>query len=128
MMAVGGDIKAIKINGQTYPVASDSSVTISGGIKNEVQSNGDGSTRLLVTNTPWTMSGLKISLGEDGTFENLTKVKELAKYVTIVLTKFDGATLTAQGTIVDDLSEDTKTLTAEVTLSGGGRPTPKTAN
>lgn len=118
-MAVGGDIKRVSIAGTFYSVASGTSVAIQlGGDKNAIETNGDRTARLLKTTVPWSVTGLTISLHEDGTFQKLESVKNLSGLVPITIEKWDGSSLTGQGQIVDEMTENTDKNTADVSLSG----------
>ena len=59
MPAVGGSIQSISIRGRIFPVASDAEANKKlGGFENEVQANGDGTARKVMTRVPWSIDGL----------------------------------------------------------------------
>ena len=65
MPAIGGSIESITINGRNFAVAADvDSQRKIGGFENDVQANGDGSTRTIKTRVPWGVEGLSINVDE----------------------------------------------------------------
>lgn len=120
MSAVGGSIESISIGGRIFAVAADADATIfKGGKQNEVQANGNGSIRKLQTRTPWSITGLTVSIDTVmGDLEYLQGVADSLGLVPVVVTMANGTSYTGNGTVTDALELSTQNATASVSLSG----------
>lgn len=120
MSAVGGSIESISINGRIFAVAADADATIFiGGRQNEVQVNGNGSVRVVKTQTPWSISGLTVSIDTVmGDLEFLQGIANAPGLVPVVVTMANGTSYAGNGTITDALELSTQNATASVSLSG----------
>ena len=66
MAAVGGSIESITLDGRNFAVAADAEAQRKlGGFENEVQSNGDGTARLIKTRVPLSLDGLTLEIDDD---------------------------------------------------------------
>src|SRR5690606_27888498 len=101
MSAVGGSIESISINGRIFAVAADADATIFiGGRQNEVQANGNGSVRVVKTQTPWSISGLTVSIDTVmGDLEFLQDIANAPGLVPVVVTMANGTSYAGNGTI-----------------------------
>lgn len=119
-MSVSGSIQAISIAGRIFPVAADADGNRSiGGFTNEVQSNGDGSARIVKTRVPWIIGGLTVEVDDTrGDQEFLQGIADSLEYKPITLELASGETWMGQGTIADAIEFSTQNGTAGITLSG----------
>ena len=94
MAAIGGSIQEVSIGGRIFPVAADADATRKlGGFSNEIQPNGDGSARKVMTRQAWEIGGLTLSLDADrGDHEYLQSVADAKSYVDITVTEASGVT------------------------------------
>jgi len=122
-MSTGGSVQNCSIDGRGFAVAADADVTVNiGGLTNEVQANGDGSTRTIKTRVPWSASGLALVIDESrGDLEFLREVAARTEDVPIALEFVSGTVRQGRGTIVDNVELSSQSTTAPVTLSGPGK-------
>jgi len=120
MPAVGGSIQAVSLRGRLLPVAADADGTRDiGGFANEVQSNGDGSARIVKTRKPWIIGGLTLEVDDDrADQEFLQEIADSNDYVSITIELVSGTVYMGEGTITDNIEFSTQNSTAGVTLSG----------
>jgi hypothetical protein len=122
MGAVGGSIESISIRGRLFPVAADAEANKKlGGWENEVQSNGNGSARLVKTRVPWLIDGLVVEVNDDrADAEFLQEIADGLELVSITVTYASGITYQGTGTVTSELQSSSQNATASVTLSGAG--------
>ena len=122
MPAVGGSIQSISIRGRIFPVASDAEANKKlGGFENEVQSNGDGTARLVKTRVPWSIDGLQIEINDDrGDHEFLKEIADSLDFVSITMELASGAVYEGTGTITDEVTASSQNATATITVMGPG--------
>jgi len=120
MAATGGSLEKASIAGRLFAVASDADAgLILGGFENEVQSNGDGSIRVVKTRKPWSIDGVTISIDNSkGDLEFLQQVADKKEEVPVSLTLADGSVYHGKGQIVGELKAQTMASTAPVALMG----------
>lgn len=120
--AVGGSIAKVTIRGRIFPVASDADATKKlGGFESEVQANGDGSARKIMTRVPWSIDGLQLEVSDvRADHEFLQEIADSAEWVPISLEHASGVVYQAQGTVSGELGASSQSTTATVTLSGPG--------
>jgi hypothetical protein len=120
MAAVGGSIESVSIRGRLFPVAADAEANKKlGGFENEVQSNGDGSARIIKTRVPWLLDGLQLAVNDDqGDAEFLQEIADGKGYVPITITFASGRTWQGSGTVTGEVQVSSQNATATVTLSG----------
>ncbi len=120
MAATGGSIVNVSLRGRNFAVAADADANRDlGGWANEVQANGDGSARKIMTRKPWTVGGLTLSIDDDNNDQEfLQEIADLKGWVAITIELAGGAVYQGQGTIADTLETSTQNTTAGVTLSG----------
>ena len=125
MSAVGGSIESISIRGRIFPVAADADVsTKPGGFEKELQPNGNGTVRTVMSRVPWMIEGLTVEIDEDrADLEFLQEIANQKAHVTIALTYASGHTRQGSGTITGEVKSSSQNATAEVTLGGGGELT-----
>jgi hypothetical protein len=120
--AVGGSIESISIRGRLFPVAADAEATKKlGGFENEVQSNGDGSARLVKSRKPWSIDGLQVEVSDArADAEFLQEIADGFEWVPITITFASGVTYQATGQVSGELGSSSMNATASLTLSGPG--------
>ena len=120
--AVGGSIESISIRGRLFPVASDAEATKKlGGFTNEVQSNGDGTARLVKTRVPWSIEGVSVEINDArGDAEFLQEIADALEFVPITITFASGVTYQATGTVSDEIGSSSQNATSSISLSGPG--------
>jgi hypothetical protein len=125
MAAVGGSIESVSIRGRTFPVAADADANRKlGGFETEVQANGDGTARKILTRVPWQIDGLQLEIDDDrGDQEFLQAVANEKDFVAVAITFASGITYQGRGTITAELQFSSQNATAGVTLMGPGEMT-----
>lgn len=120
--AIGGSIESVSMRGRLFPVAADADASRKlGGFENEVQSNGDGTARIVKTRVPWVIGGLALEVNEDrGDQQFLQEIADGLDFVTMTVTFCSGHTYQGRGTITEEINFSSQNATAEVTLSGPG--------
>jgi hypothetical protein len=122
MGAVGGSIEKISIRGRIFPVAADAEVNRKlGGFENEVQPNGNGSARKIMTRVPWLLDGVQVEI--DDTRADLEFLQEIAddqEFVSITITLANRKTYQGTGTITGEVQASSQNTTASISLSGQG--------
>jgi hypothetical protein len=127
MSATGGSIESITLQGRIFAVASDAEVQRKlGGFENEVQSNGDGSARMIKTRVPWSLDGLVVEVDDvRGDHEFLQDLSDLNEYYPVAITYASGVTYQGTGQIVGETQASSQAATASVSLMGEGVLTPQ---
>lgn len=123
MPAVGGSIQSITIRGRIFPVASDAEANKKlGGFENEVQANGDGTARKVMTRVPWAIDGLQVEVNDDkGDHEFLQEIADLKDYVSIEMELASGTIYVGTGTITDEIQASSQNATATIKVGGPGK-------
>jgi hypothetical protein len=92
-----------------------------GGFENEVQSNGDGTARIVKTRVPWGLSGLMVETNDARSdLEFLKEIADGQDFVTITITMASGITYQGVGQIVDEVQRSTQSATSSVGFMGQG--------
>ena len=119
-MSVGGSIESVTLNGRSFAVAADAdSNRFLGGFVNDVQANGNGSGRLIKTNTPWKIDGLALDIDDDnGDDEYIQDLIDNAGFFPISITYASGAIYQGAGTVVDESDTSSQNTTRAVSLKG----------
>lgn len=122
MGAVGGSIESISIRGRLFPVAADAEANKKlGGYENEVQSNGDGTARLVKTRVPWMIDGVQVEINDTrNDAEFLQEIADGLELVPITITLASGVTYQGTGTITGEIQSSSQNATASISLSGAG--------
>jgi hypothetical protein len=124
---VGGPIESVTIGNRTFPVAADADANRKiGGSENEVQSNGDGSARIVKKRTPWKVDGLSVEVNDDRNDQKyLQDIADGNDYVPITITFASGKVYQGRGTIEGEIQASSESATAEISLSGPQQLTPQ---
>ncbi len=119
---IGGSIESISVDNQLFAVAADADATMAlGGWSNEVQPNGNGTSRIIKTRVPWTLSGLTVAI--DDAAANQEFLQEIADgntYVPVTIRMASGVTYQGSGTITENPERSTQSATVSLSLSGQG--------
>ncbi len=122
MASIGGPIESVTLDGRGFPVAADAeSQRKLGGFENEVQSNGDGTARLIKTRVPLSIDGLTIEVDDvRGDHEFLQSLSNRNDYFPIAITYASGETYQGTAQIVGETQASSQSETAAVSLMGPG--------
>jgi len=122
---IGGSIESITIDSQPFAVAADADATMSlGGWSNEVQPNGNGTSRIIKTRIPWTLSGLTVAIDDDsGNQAFLQSIADGNQWVPCTIRMASGVIYQGTGTVTDNIERSTQSATCTVSLSGQGKLT-----
>jgi len=123
MSAIGGPIESISLDGRNFAVASEADVNRKlGGFENEVQSNGDGSARVIMSRVPWSLDGLTLSVDDDrGDHEYLQALVDGGDLVPVAVTLASGVVYQGVGQITGEVQYSSQNATAGVSLMGSGK-------
>ncbi len=124
MAAVGGSLESIILAGRIFAIAADAEANRKmGGFENEVQSNGDGSARIIKTRVPLSLSGITVEVDDSrGDHEFLQDLSDKNDFFVIALTYASGLTYQGSAQLVEGV-ESSSNATAEISLAGPGRLT-----
>jgi len=124
-MAVGGSIESVILDGRNFAVAADAEAQRKlGGFENEVQSNGDGTARLIKTRVPLAIAGLNIEVDDArGDHEFIQELSDRNDYFPIVLVYPDGGAYQGSAQIVDESQASSQSATMPISLMGPGKLT-----
>ena len=119
---IGGSIECISVDAQLFAVAADADATMAlGGWSNEVQPNGDGTSRIIKTRIPWTLSGLTVAVDDDAqNQEFLQTIADGNIFVPCTIRMASGVVYQGTGTITENVERSTQSATCTVSLSGIG--------
>jgi len=122
MPATGGSIESVTLDGRIFPVAADAETQRKlGGFENEVQSNGNGTARIIKTRVPLAIDGLTIEVDDDrGDHEFLQALSNRNDFFPVAITYASGATYQGRAIITGDLQVSSQNATAAVSLTGPG--------
>ena len=122
---IGGSIESVSIDNQLFAVAADADATMSiGGFSNEIQPNGNGTSRIIKTRVAWAITGLMIAIDDDA--DNWTFLQNIADgntYVPVTIRMASGVVYQGSGTITDNLERSTQGATVSLSLGGQGKLT-----
>lgn len=125
MAAIGGSIESITLDGRTFSVPADAEATRKiGGWENEVQSNGDGTARLIKTRVPFLIDGLTISIDDTrGDAEYLQELQDGKDFFPVSITFASGITYQGTGQITGETGTGSQAATSSIAISGPGNLT-----
>jgi len=127
MPAIAGSIESITLDGRSFAVTADADTSRKlGGFENEVQSNGDGTTRAVKTRVPWSLTGVVIEIDDTaGDQEFLQALQNSNRNVPVTATYVSGISYQATGQVVGEVVFNNQSSTASLDLSGSGEMTPQ---
>ena len=127
MAALGGSIESVTLDGRNFAVSADAETQRKiGGFENEVQSNGDGTGRLIKTRVPLAIDGLTLEIDDErGDQEFLQELSNRPDFFPGAITYVSGATYQGTLQIVGETQASSQNATAAVSLKGPGILTPQ---
>ena len=122
MAAVGGSIESVTLDGREFGVAADAEAQRKlGGFENEIQSNGNGTARLIKTRVPLGIDGLTLETDDDrGDQEFLQELSNRNDFFPIAITFASGNTYQGSAQITGDLQASSQSAMTAVNLMGPG--------
>ena len=122
MSAIGGSIESVTIANRNFSVAADADGQRKlGGFENEIQVNGDGTARTVMTRVAWVVSGLTLSVDDSNRdHEFLQEQANSTVYSAISVTYASGVTYAGTGTLTGEMQVGSQAQTLSVDLSGPG--------
>lgn len=122
MSAVGGSIESVTLDGRNFAVAADAEAQRKlGGFENEVQSNGNGTARLIKTRVPLSIDGLTVEVDDDrGDHEFLQELSNRNDFFPVAISYASGNTYQGTAQIVGETQASSQNATAAVSLMGPG--------
>lgn len=122
MAAVGGSIESVTLNGRNFAVGADTEVQRKlGGYENEVQTNGDGTARLIKTRVPLSLDGLNIEIDDDRSDQEfLQDLSNLTDFFPISISYASGKTYQGTAQLVGETQSSSQSAMATISLSGTG--------
>ena len=102
----GGSIESITLDGREFAIAADAEVNRKvGGFENEIQSNGDGSARIIKTRVPLALDGLTVQIDDArGDHEFLQALADRNDYFPIAITYPSGAVYQGSAMITGEIN------------------------
>lgn len=121
----GGSIQSVSINRRKFSVAADADSNRQlGGFSKEVQMNGDGTARDIMTRVPLSLDGLVLDCQDNrGDHEFLQGIADTPGFVPITITYVTGSTWQGSGTVEGEVVYSSKNGTCTVALKGTGKLT-----
>jgi hypothetical protein len=125
MPGVGGSIESVTLDGRTFSVAADAEAQQKlGGFENEVQPNGDGTSRLIKTRVSWSLDGLTVDIDDtQDDAEFLQSLQDGNSFFPVAISYASGAVYQGTGQIVGETQKSSQNATAAVSLMGQGELT-----
>jgi hypothetical protein len=126
-MPTGGSLQEVQIKGRIFSVAADAdSARQLGGFTSEMQFNGDGSGRVIMTRGGWVLPDLSLSIddarGDQEYLQDIANGKDADAdgYYPMSATYASGATYSGKGRVTGNVAVSSMNITSPVTLSGPG--------
>lgn len=122
MANVGGSIQSISLDGRNFAVPADADTQRKlGGFENEVQANGDGSSRLIKTRVPLMITGLMVNIDDNrGDHEYIQDLANLNDLFDFTITYASGITFQARVQIVGEFQVGNQATTGSIDIAGSG--------
>lgn len=121
----GGPIESINVWGRNFSIASDADAGRDlGGFTSEIEMNGDGTGRDVMSRKPWKIDGLTASINDlNGDQEFLQNIADKPGRGPISITYVDGSVYQGSGRVTGELKFQNGNSTASLELSGAGKLT-----
>lgn len=125
MPAINGSIVTLTLNGRSFAVPADQDANRNlGGWTNTIQPNGNGTARLQKIRTPWSLSGLMISVDDTrGDHEFIQSLKEAQDWFPIAVEYTSGIVYQGSGMITGENAYSNQNGTMGLELGGPGELT-----
>lgn len=125
MAAIGGSIESVSLGGRLFAVPADLETNRKlGGFENEIQTNGNGTARIIKTRVPLSIDGLAVEV--DDARADQEYLKDLADgkdFFTIAITYASGITYSGKAQIVGEFQSSSTSSTCSISLMGPGELT-----
>jgi len=121
-MSVGGSVESITLSGRVFSVTADADTQRKlGGFENEIQSNGDGTARIVKTRVPLALTGLVVNCDDlKGDHEFLQDLSSQNDFFPFVVTYASGESYQGLAQIEGELQNSSQNATATFGLMGPG--------
>lgn len=127
-MAVGGSINSITLDGRNFGIAADADASRDlGGFIKELESNGNGTQREILTAKPWMVEGLEVSVDDaNGDQEFLQGLADVPGLIPITVVYADLGIYQGLGTVTADLKSSSQSAKCPIVMTGQGKFTRQT--
>jgi len=122
MGGIGGSIESITLAGRIFSVTADTKTIIQlGGFQNTVESNSDGTVRIIKIRVPMSLSGIVVQIDSlRGDNEYLQGLSNSTDFFPISLILPSGEIRQGVAQLIGELSENVDTATMTINLMGPG--------
>ena len=123
MTAVGGSVISISFNGRQFSAPTDADYARKlGGFENDLQSNGDGTGRIIKTRVPGLLSGIVVAIDDSQSDQEFLQQIADSNILSQVVVEFaDGEVYTGQGIIIGELTKASNPTTAAFDFAVQGK-------
>lgn len=122
MAAIGGSIESVSLAGRLFAVPADLETQRKlGGFENEIQTNGNGTARLIKTRVPLSIDGLAVEIDDSRADQEYLKgLADGKDFFTIAITYASGVTYSGKAQIVGEFQSSSTNATCTISLMGPG--------
>lgn len=125
MTTIGGDIESISFAGRDFNVPTGSDWKLmTGGFKNAIGMNGNGTGRLLKTRVPFSLKGGELDCDlSRGDVEFLQDIADSKRFEVIAITFVDSTVYQGKAQLIDDIEYSAQNATISCSFEGTGKAT-----
>jgi len=122
MAAIGGSIESVSLGGRLFAVPADLETNRKlGGFENEIQTNGNGTARIIKTRVPLSIDGLSVEIDDARADQEYLKTLADGKdFFTIAITYASGVSYSGKAQIVGEFQASSQNATCTISLMGPG--------
>ena len=122
MAAIGGSIESVSLGGRLFAVPADLETNRKlGGFENEIQTNGNGTARIIKTRVPFSIDGLSVEIDDARADQEYLKTLADGKdFFTIAITYASGVSYSGKAQIVGEFQASSQNATCTISLMGPG--------
>jgi hypothetical protein len=122
MAAIGGSIESVSLGGRLFAVPADLETNRKlGGFENEIQTNGNGTARIIKTRVPLSIDGLSVEIDDARADQEYLKTLADGKdFFTIAITYASGVSYSGKAQIVGEFQTSSQNATCTISLMGPG--------
>ncbi len=123
MGQIGGGLIELDLAGRTFAPTADADVATSvGGFETDVQMNGNGTARIILTRTPSGLDGVVIGIDQSaGDLDFIQDLADNAAFFPVAATYADGEVRQGEMSIQGKIEHSSQNATASFALMGGGK-------
>jgi hypothetical protein len=123
MPAIGGSVVAVNLGGREFPATADADITRKlGGYENEVQANGNATSRLIKTFVPAGLTGVVVECDDTRLdHEYLQQLSDANDDFVFSYTLASGLTYQGRAQIVGEFTYSSQSATCSMDIGGTGR-------